>query len=113
MEDKSSIFAGLLQKLTDYGNTTLELTKLKALEKSAEFISSAIPQILGFAVFVIFLLMLSIGLALWLGNILGGSFVGFFAVAGLYGLIFLVLTFLLHKWIKMKIANYFVKMMLK
>jgi hypothetical protein len=113
MEDKTNLLDSLLESATDYGITSYELIKLKALYKSSDIISSLIP--LSFFVLLIasFLLFLNLGIALWLGELLGKLFYGFFLVAGFYILAGIIIRFFLYKWIKMLVGNYFVKQMLK
>jgi hypothetical protein len=59
------------------------------------------------------MLFLSLGLALWLGKILGEICYGFFALAGFYCLAAILIYFFLHKWIKKQIGNALIKQMLK
>ena len=61
----------------------------------------------------IFFLFLNLGLALWLGDILGKAFYGFLVVAGFYCVTGIVLHFLMHKWLKKVICNYIIRLLLK
>jgi hypothetical protein len=60
-----------------------------------------------------FLLFLNLGLALWLGEILGKPFYGFFVVAAFYVITGIVIHFFMHRWIKKLAGNYFIKHVLK
>jgi hypothetical protein len=53
----------------------------------------------------VFLLLANIGLALWIGFMLGKAYFGFFCVAGFYALLGFVFYFLMHKWLKRSISN--------
>jgi hypothetical protein len=58
-------------------------------------------------------LFLNLGVALWLGEILGKQFYGFFVVAGFYIVLGLILHFFLHDWVKKIVGDYFVRNILK
>lgn len=113
MEENAKMLESLYEKAVDYGVTSFELIKLKALDKTAEVASSFIPQVIVFAVFASFLLLLNFGLAFWIGDMLGKVFLGFFIVAGFYGVIVVVLHFFMHKWMKKHFQNYIIKLMFK
>ena len=113
MEDNSNPLESLLEKATEYGKTSLELAKLKALDKTTDAVSSLVPHSIVFVLLATFLLFLNLGLALWLGDILGKAFYGFFVVAGFYILAGIFIHFFMHKWIKKLVGNYLVKIILK
>jgi len=113
MDDNKKLFETLLERATEYGKTSLELAKLKTLEKTSDVISSLIPHSVVFILFSSFMLFINLGLAFWIGEILGNTFFGFFVVAGFYGVAGLVIYFLMHKWLKKHIYEYFIKQLLK
>jgi len=103
----------LIEKSIDYGKTSFELGKLKALDKTSDVASSFIPHSAVFILIATFIIFSNIGLALWLGEILGKSFYGFFVVAAFYAVIGIVIHFFMHKWLKNLFHNYFIKQVLK
>lgn len=113
MEDNTKLLESLLERATDYGKTSFELVKLKTLDKSTDIVSSLVPNSIVFVLIVTFMLFLNLGLALWLGDILGKIFYGFFVVAAFYIFAGIVIHFFMHKWIKKLVGNYFIKLMLK
>jgi len=113
MEDKTNIYETLLESATDYGKTSFNLVKLKALDKTADAISSFIPNAVVFVLIASFLLFISFGLALWLGELLGEIYFGFFIVAVFYGLTAIVFNFLLKKGIKQSIYDFTIKQLFK
>jgi hypothetical protein len=113
MEDKNNLLDSLLESATDYGLTSFELIKLKALDKSTDIVSSLIPYSVFILLISSFLLFLNLGIAFWLGELLGKLYYGFFLVAGFYILAGLIIRFFLFNWIKRLIGDYFVKHMLK
>ncbi len=113
MEDKAKLIESLLESAAEYGKASYELVKLKALDKTSDAVSSFIPHSVVFAVIAIFLLFINLGLAFWLGEVLGEIFLGFFVVAAFYGFVGIILHFFMHKWLKKVISNYIIKNVLK
>jgi len=113
MEDNAKMIETLFEKATDYGKTSFELVKLKAIDKTSDIVSSVIPHSAVIVLLTSFMLFLNLGIAFWLGEIIGQIFFGFFIVAGFYILAGLVLHFFMHDWLKYKIYNYFIKQALK
>lgn len=113
MEEQENAIENLLGRVEEYGKSSLELIKLKALDKTSDIVSSVIPHSVVLILISSFLLFFNLGLALWLGEIFGKPFYGFFTVAAFYILIGIVLHFFMHRWIKKIISNYIINQMLK
>jgi hypothetical protein len=113
MEDNTKLIESLLERTAEYGKASFELVKLKALDKTSDAVSSLIPHAVVLVLAAVFMLFLNLGLAFWLGEILGRTFYGFFVVAAFYGITGIVLHFFMHERIKNLIGNYFIKHMLK
>jgi hypothetical protein len=105
MEDKSSFMEPLLERAEEYGKTSIELLKLKAVEASADIISSLVSRSIALLSILLFLIISSIGLAIWLGEISGAMWFGFVCVGGFYGITSVIIFFLIHPWIKKAIGN--------
>jgi len=113
MDDNAKLLGSLLERALEYGKTSLELARLKAISKSSDIISGIIPHTVVFVLLVSFILFFNLGLAFWLGEILGRIYFGFFVVAAFYCVSALVLHFFLHQRIKKAIGNYLIKQLLK
>ena len=113
MEENAKLLEALVDSSREYATLSLRLTKLKALEKTSDVISTLIPHGLALAMIGIFLLFLNLGLSLWLGEVLGKIFYGFLLVSGFYGIAGLLVYLILHKWIKRKISDVIVKQLLR
>jgi hypothetical protein len=113
MEEQENSIEKLFNKAEEYGKSGLELIKLKALDKSSDVVSSVIPHSVVLIIISSFLLFFNLGLALWLGEIFGKPFYGFFTVAAFYVVFGIVLHFFMHKWIKKIVSNYIINQMLK
>ena len=103
----------LLESAEDYGKTSFELLKLKALDKTSEMASSIAIFIVVILIISMIILIGTIGIALWLGEILGKTWYGFFSVAGAYGILGTVFYFFIYKWLKKVISNFIIKHVLK
>ena len=113
MEENTKLLESLLERATEYGKTSFELVKLKTIDKTTDVVSSMVPHSVVFVLIASFLIFLNLGIAFWLGEILGRIFYGFFVVAAFYVLAGVVIHFLMHNWIKNLVGNYLIKRMLK
>lgn len=113
MEEHAKLIEALLERATDYGKTSYELVKLKAIDKTSDAVSSFIPNLVALIIIGAFILFLSFGSALWLGEILGKIYYGFFVVGAFYFIIWFILYFFMLKWLKKITGNYFVKNVFK
>lgn len=113
MEEDTKPMEVLLEKAIDYGKTSFELIKLKALDKTSDAASSFVPHSFVFLMIASFMLFLNFGIALWLGELLGKVWYGFLIVAAFYGLMGIVVHFFMHNWIKGMLRNYIIKQVLK
>jgi len=113
MNDNEKLIESLLERTIEYGKTSFELAKLKTLDKTSEVVSSFIPHSIVFFFIASLLFFFNLGLAFWLGEIMGNNSYGFFVVAGFYGLLSIVIHFFMHDLLKKKICNYIIKQVLK
>jgi fatty acid desaturase len=113
MNDNTKLLESLLDKSTDYGKTSFELIKLKVLDKTTNVVSSLVPQSVVIILIAIFLIFLNLGIALYLGDLFGKTYFGFFAVAAFYILVGTVIHFFMHRQIKKMVADYIIKQVLK
>lgn len=105
MDEQSGLIETLIEKGEQYGKTTIELLKLKTLDKSADVVSNLVSWMIVVVFAVLFFLILNIGLALWLGELSGKTYYGFFAVSGFYALLAIVFTLFRKQWIKKPLQN--------
>ncbi|HET6245086.1 MAG: hypothetical protein H0V01_10490 [Bacteroidetes bacterium] len=112
MQAKANLIEPLLLKAEKYSKTSLELFKLKSLNKTADVSSTLFSRLLLIIVLSIFALTLNIAIALWLGDLLGKNYFGFLLVASFYGIIGIIL-FYMHPLIKTQVNNSIITQMLK
>lgn len=113
MEENSNIIEELIEKAVDYGKSSLELAKLKALDKTSDAVASLLASSIIIIVLFTFMIFLNVGLAIWIGKIMGEIYYGFFVIAGFYCVLAISVYFFLQKWIKKQIGNAFIKQVLK
>jgi hypothetical protein len=113
MDENFKAIESLLEKAADYGKTGLELARLRSAGKITDVVSTVIPHAMVLMLLVSTLLFLNLGLAFWLGTILGKTFYGLLIVAGFNAFCAFILHFFMHKWFKKIFGNYFVKILLK
>lgn len=95
----------LVDHVKDYIDTRSELIILKTTDKVASASGIAVSYLICIFLFVMVLVLLSIGAALWIGKALGDSFSGFFLIAGFYLLLLLIFFLGRSSLIKKPIAN--------
>jgi hypothetical protein len=113
IKEKGKLIETLIDKASDYGKTSFELAKLKAVDKTSDIVSSVIPHSVVLILISSFLFFLNLGLALWIGEILGKNYFGFFVVAGFYCVIGIIMHFFLHEKVKCYLRNLLIKQLLK
>lgn len=113
MDEQSGLIESLIEKGEQYGKTTLELLKLKTLDKSADVASNLVSWLIVIIFVVLFFLILNIGVALWLGELLGKSYYGFFVISGFYALLALIFGIFRKQLIKNPLNNSIVEQVLE
>jgi hypothetical protein len=103
----------LIDQSKEYVETKIELTKLKTIDRAADVLSSVIVMVSMVFLGSLFIIFISIALALLLGSWLGSPHYGFFIIGGFYGLLLLLVYLQRERWIKTPIANGLIKKMLK
>jgi hypothetical protein len=64
-------------------------------------------------VFALFIVILSIGFSLWIGELLGKTYYGFFTIGGFYVVLAILMHYFRHPWLKLPISNSVIKQLLK
>ena len=112
MENKPTSIEELFYKLRDYGDTRIELIKLKSLQKVSGVLSSLILSIILIGTFALILLCITIGLAILLGAWTGKMYYGFFIMAILYIIIGLILYTGRNKFLRKPVSDKVIKELL-
>jgi len=113
MNDIATPIETLFERAEDYSKTSLELFKLTTIGKSADVVSSLAVQFVFFMIASLFTLVINIGIAMWLGELLGKPYYGFFVVAIFYVVVMALLYIFRHEWIKTPVSNSIITQMTK
>lgn len=113
MEDKVELVKELFTKAEDFAKTNIELYKLKAIDKGTDIFAAVAAWVTIGIIFLLLIIIGSVGLALWLGEVLGKPHYGFFAVAGIYLVVMLVMFFTRANLLEKFFNDYMVKMIFK
>lgn len=112
MEAHTNSVEALFEKTTDYLETRIELTKLQTVHKITDVVSSLVSRLIIMIIIVLMVVVLNTGIAIWLGEILGKMYYGFFCLAGFYLLLVIVLAAGRRSWLKKPLSNKLVRKML-
>ena len=103
----------LLNRVRDYVETQIELFKYKAIDKTADLISSIVSNIIVAITLMFFFLFLNIGLCIWIGSLLGKTYLGFLILAALYLITGLIINSSKNKWVKEPVTTKLIKALFK
>lgn len=95
----------LFSKAEAYVKTTIRLFKLELIKNISEIVSDLFAKIIIFFIAGLAFLFANIGLSIWLGDILGELYYGFFAVALLYLIIAIAIYATRKVFLKNPISN--------
>ena len=112
MSNNATAIETLFEKAGDYGKVSMELFKLQAIDKSAEVLSALASKMVVTIVVALFTLSINIGIALWLGELLGKVYYGFFIVAGFYALVATLCYAFRRQWIKDPVSTTIIRKMM-
>jgi len=113
METPTVPIEALFEKVKDYTKSSAELYRLRALKIYSDVVSTVVTQLVLIIVVAMCVTALNIGIALWLGNIIGQAYYGFFIVAAFYLLLGIVIYAFRKQWIKTPLRNAIITKMQK
>lgn len=99
------LIESLFGQSKEYIDNRLELLKLKVVDKASEVTSSLIFGAVLFVISFIFFIVLNIGIALLIGDLIGKSYIGFLILAGFYAIVGLVLYLNKNKFFKTPVTK--------
>ena len=97
MKNKVILVEMLIEKVEELGKTNLELYKLKAIDKSTDVFASLTTRMVLLSTIALFFFFITIGLSLYIGDLLGKNYYGFFVMAGFYAFIFVLILLFKNK----------------
>jgi hypothetical protein len=109
MKEDHNLIDGLVKRITEFGQANIELIKLRIIDKTISIISALFPDLIVGTLLAIFLFFLNLGLAFWLGNLLGKIYFGFLALSLVYLMLGFAAHFFMRRWFKKVAAQYLIK----
>lgn len=100
----------MINILKDYIEKRINLVKMEAVEKVASISGLVYFLVLALVFAMFFLIFLILGIGLWIGYLLGNYAYGLLIMSGIC-LLFLIITFLLKKYIKNFASNTLIKLL--
>ena len=113
MKAQPSHLESLISQAGEYAETKVTLFKLKIADKTSDTVSDAASSLVVLLFVSAFVLCLSIGLALLIGEWLGKNYYGFFIVAGIYGVTGIVFHINRKSLVKTPVSNFIIGKILK
>lgn len=113
MDNQATPIEKLFEKAEDYTRTTVELAKLNVIDKSADVLSSLLSRLTVIIVVAMFVVLINIGLSIWIGELLGKIYYGYFMVASVYFILAILINSFKDQWIKLPVSNFIITKMLK
>ena len=113
MKNNETPMESLFGQLDNYSKTKLQLIRLQSIDLAADYMSTIISAIVIGVVVSLFTFIINIGVALWIGELLGNAYYGFFAVAGFYAVIAIFFYIFRSRLIKYPLNDFFIIWMQK
>ncbi len=105
MENSASTIENLVERIEQYTKTSFDLYKYTAIYKTAALFSSLAVKLVLFTVSLIATLLLTVALALWIGDILEKTAYGFLIMGSFYIFVGIVIFIFRKSWIEIRISN--------
>ena len=113
MDNTATNIELLYEKAKTYTETSLELFRLNAIDKTADVASSLMARMAIVMVVAMFTLFINIGIGLFIGKMLGEYYLGFMIVSLFYLILAIVLYLFSNQFIKIPITNLVIEKLLK
>jgi hypothetical protein len=112
MENKATTVENLFEKVEQFSTTSFELYKHKAIYEIALLTSTLAVRYILTIVIALFFFFISIGSAIWIGDVTNKNYYGYFIVALVYSVVGILIYVFRKPWIKVQISNLVRKSML-
>jgi hypothetical protein len=109
MDKQPHVVESLIGNSTEYVETRLNLFKLKLVDKTSDIASSVVSFVPLILIFFIVFLLLNIGLALLIGDLVGRASWGFLILTAIYLIAGLILYKSRKKLVKVPFANLLIR----
>ncbi len=103
----------LISKVGNYSKTTVELCKLNAIAYSARIVSSVVARLTIIVSLALFVLIMTIGFAIWIGELTGKMYVGFFITGSFYAVVAVLLFYFGNQWVRRPVSDSIITQLLQ
>jgi hypothetical protein len=105
MEEQETVIESLVEHVEKYTSTTIELAKLKSILKLSDILSTIAVMVVLIIVCFLTIVLLSVGVSLWIGELVGSVYGGFLITGGFYAVTGLFIYLLRKRVIKAPVSN--------
>lgn len=105
MDSNDSSIEVLIERAETYSSTTVELLKFRFIHKLTDVVSSLALKMVIYLSLAMFIFIINFGIALWLGDLLGKNYYGFFIIAFFYAMVFAFVCCYGHRLVKVPVSN--------
>lgn len=113
MDNIATNFEKLYDRAKEYTETSIELYRLNAIDKTADVVSSLFARLALLLVVAMFSLLINIALSLYIGKLLDEMYLGFLIVSGFYLVLSLIIFLFSNKFLKIPLTNLIIEKLLK
>jgi hypothetical protein len=113
MEGKDNVLESLIESAEEFGKTSLELLKYKALDKATFAVSSIVLNVAVFLIALLFIITLSVGVSLWIGEAFDKTYVGFLIVSAFWAICAVSFYFFFGQSIKKLVTSIILRQIFK
>lgn len=112
MDNKQASTEILIQKVEEFGKSSIEILKLKAVNKTTHVFTTVLFRITQLILLSLTITLFNIGIALWLGEVLGKTYYGFLAVACFYAIVSFIVNSGISMYLKIAIKSFVINLLL-
>lgn len=113
MDNIATNIETLYQKAKEYTETSIDLLRLNAIDKTADVVSSLFARLALVMLVAMFTLFINIALSIFIGELLNEMYLGFLIVSGFYLILAVVAFYFNDKLLKIPITNLVIAKLLK
>jgi hypothetical protein len=113
MDNIATNIETLYQKAKEYTETSIELLRLNAIDKTADVVSSLFARLILVMLVAMFTLFINIALSIFIGKLLNEMYLGFLIVSGFYLVLAVVVFYFNDKLLKIPITSLVIAKLLK
>lgn len=113
MEGKDNVLESLIESAEEFGKTSIELLKYKALDKATFAVSSIVLNVSVFLIALLFIITLSVGVSLWIGEAFDKAYIGFLIVSAFWAICAVSFYFFFGQSIKRLVSSIILRQIFK